>query len=309
MSLRHSTQRNEDDREREVAYLAHQRLTAGAPLRVPGVAITGHCQAVGAVGGDWWLASALPDGRVLVAVGDVTGHDLAAAFMAVSARGVVDGAIRVLGAEATPARVMATLDAALASLGELGREMTAAILVIDPTLGRLDLASAGHPFPFVRRARGTLDVVVARGAPLGSAAAAIGVARTELEPGDLILVSTDGLPDRAGDDGRRFGDRRLRRLLLEHTPESTTNVHRLRADILAALRGFAAVTAADDDLTMVVCEFRAYVLDGVERRRDEATAVPELCPDHEVSAAFAAAMAIEDGHDTTKMTLWSPASS
>lgn len=307
---RPSTLRDDDLRERDAARLAHQRLTAGAALRVPGVAITGHSQAVGPVGGDWWLASALPDGRVLVAVGDVTGHDLAAAFMAVTARGVVDGAVRVLGAAATPARVMATLDAALASLGELGREMTCAILVVDPMLGRLDLASAGHPFPFVRRARGTLDVVVARGAPLGSAGSAMGLARTELQPGDLLLVTTDGLADRAGDDGQRFGERRLRRLLRDHTPASTTNVHRLRADILAALRGFATFTAADDDLTLVVCEFRAYVLDGAERRGDDdaADAVPDVCPDRdEVSAAFAAAIAIDDGHDTVRMLQWSRA--
>lgn len=301
---RHSTQRDDDHRERDAAHLAHQRLTTSAALRVPGVAITGHSQAVGPAGGDWWLASALPDGRVLVAVGDVTGHDLAAAFMAVTARGIVDGAVRVLGAAATPARVMATLDEALASLADLGREMTCAILILDPMLGRLDLASAGHPFPFVRRACGTLDVVVARGAPLGSAASAMGLARTELAPGDLLLVSTDGLTDRAGDDGRRFGERRLRRLLRDHTPAQTTNVHRLRADILAALRGFAAVTAADDDLTLVVCELRAYVLDGVERGGEDAGAVPELCLDHDVSAAFAAAIAIDDGHDTVKMLPW-----
>jgi serine phosphatase RsbU (regulator of sigma subunit) len=241
---------------------------------------------------------------VLVAVGDVTGHDLTAAFMAVAARGIVDGTVRVLGAEATPARVMATLDAALASYGELGRQMTSAILIVDPMLGWLDLASAGHPFPLVRRARGMLDVVVARGAPLGSAAAAFGVARTELQPGDLILVSTDGLADRAGDDGRRFGERRLRRLLLDHTPASTTNVHRLGADILAALRGFATITAADDDLTMVVCELRAYVLDGVESRGQDERATPDACPDRDVSSAVAAVIAIDDGHDTVKMTQW-----
>ncbi|MBZ0233130.1 MAG: hypothetical protein K8M05_12435, partial [Deltaproteobacteria bacterium] len=68
---RHSTQRDDDHRERDAAHLAHQRLTTSAALRVPGVAITGHSQAVGPAGGDWWLASALPDGRVLVAVGDV----------------------------------------------------------------------------------------------------------------------------------------------------------------------------------------------------------------------------------------------
>jgi serine phosphatase RsbU (regulator of sigma subunit) len=303
---RYATQRDDDHRERDAAHLAHQRLTASAALRVPGVAITGHSQTVGPVGGDWWLASALPDGRVFFAVGDVTGHDLAAAFMACTARGIVDGAVRVLGAAATPARVMATLDAALASLGELGREMTCVVLVLDPMLGRLDLASAGHPFPLVRRARGTLDVVVARGAPLGSATSAMGLARTELQPGDLVFVSTDGLADRAGDDGRRFGERRLRRLLRDHTPAQTTNVHRLRADILAALRGFATVTAADDDLTMVVCEFRAHVLDGVESRGEALGAVPEVCLDHDVSAAFAAAMAIDDSHDTAKI-LPSPA--
>lgn len=282
----------------------HQRVTAAESLRVPGIAVTGHAQAAGPTGGDWWSCHALPDGRVLVAVGDVTGHDTAAALIAARARGVVAGVVRAIGAQATPARVMAILDDALADLGDTGREMTCCVQILDPMLGRLDLASAGHPFPFIRHASGKLDVVVARGAPLASAAPAAGIARADLVPGDLILLSTDGLIDRAGRDGQRFGERRLRRLLIDHTQEPTTNVYRLRADILAALRGFAAATAADDDLTMVVCEFRAFVEDGAEVSVVPAAPAAAVDPDADISAAIDAALDVLECQDTTKTPLW-----
>jgi len=280
---RYRTERGLGDPELDVAHAIHQRVTASESLRVPGIAVTGHAQSAGTIGGDWWACEPLPDGRVLVAVGDVTGHDLAAALIAAMARGVLLGAARTMGHMATPARVMATLGEAIAELGPTGRAMTCCVMIFDPRLGRVDVASAGHPFPFLRRARGALDVVVARGAPLSDGRPDVGLTRVAIAPGDLIVISTDGLADRAGQGGRRFGERRLRRLLSEHLLEATTNVHRVRTSILHELDDFAAATTADDDLTIVVCEYRERVMIGGRSAPDDS--VIEAAIDAAIDAA------------------------
>jgi serine phosphatase RsbU (regulator of sigma subunit) len=246
-------------RELELASAVQQRLSPRGVVRVPGFAVTGYHHTVGACGGDWWSCHALPDGCVLLAVGDVTGHGLPAALVAVLARGIVEGVAFSLGEAATPTRVLATLATSIAELGDDRLGMTCCVVVLDPATGLLQLASAGHPFPYIRRGGGELEVVVARGAPLGSSSPMLGTARACLSPGDMLLLTSDGLADRARADGRRFGDRRVRRLLAEHAPEPDTNVRRVRAEILAALRGFAADAAPDDDLTLVVCEYRERV--------------------------------------------------
>lgn len=246
------------DPELERAREVQRRMSPQGVVRVPGFAITGINQSVSACGGDWWSCHALVDGRVLLAVGDVTGHGMASALVAVLARGIVEGVVRASDAGVSPARVIATLAAALADLGDDRHAMTCAVAVLDPATGAVQLANAGHPFPYVkRRATGALEALIARGSPLGGAAPAVGMAKARLEPGDLLILCSDGVADRTGADGRRFGERRIRRLLSDPAADGNTAVRRLRTEFLAAVREFAADTDADDDLTLVICEYRA----------------------------------------------------
>jgi len=111
----------------------------------------------------------------------------------------------------------------------------------------------------VRRGSGRVEVILARGAPLGGGAPSIGTARATLDPGDLLVLCSDGLADRVGDHGQRFGERRLRQLLAGHAPDVVTGVRRLRSDIVTAMSSFAADVEPDDDMTLVVCEYRERV--------------------------------------------------
>jgi serine phosphatase RsbU (regulator of sigma subunit)/anti-sigma regulatory factor (Ser/Thr protein kinase) len=157
-----------------------------------------------AAGGDFYDAFELTDGRLAMVLGDVAGHDVRAAAV----MGQVRAALRALAlTDPSPPGVLAGLDRLVGSLGAESRNeeifVTVVYGVLDPADGTITLASAGHPPPVLRRA-GILGepptaelVKVPPGAPLGlSGRWQTGVVR--LEPGDTILMFSDGVVERRG---------------------------------------------------------------------------------------------------------------
>lgn len=147
-------------------------------------------------GGDFYDAFRLEDGRLVLAIGDVVGHGVVAATV----MGQVRAALRVLALrDPDPVRVLAGLDP---FVGSLGPEMfvTAVVAVLDPRTGALCAATAGHPPPLVRRARGPqtgqfLDLPA--GPPVGIPGSRSN-GDTVLRSGDLLLLFTDGLVEVPG---------------------------------------------------------------------------------------------------------------
>ena len=156
------------------------------------------------VGGDWYDAIPLADGRVVLAIGDVAGHGIRAAAV----MGEVSHALRAYAREGyTPAELLRRLDSLV--LGAPGIPMvTCQCALLDPATGELRWASAGHPPPLVVRADGAVEWLETRVAhPLGVMP---GTRQTEaegrLEDGDALVLFTDGLVERRGptiDDGCR----------------------------------------------------------------------------------------------------------
>jgi sigma-B regulation protein RsbU (phosphoserine phosphatase) len=239
----------------------HERIVGGKPQRAPGIAVTGWSQPCDELGGDWWACHVLGSGRALVAIGDVAGHDVASALVASMACGVLDGAVRALGDQTEAHEVIELLGAALVDVCGLTREMTCCVAILDPASGTMDVAGAGHPFPLLLRANGAVETLVTRGAPLAGTSPRIGRARASIAPGDVLLLATDGVYERLGRNGRRFGARRVCDILVAHRDTRGAGLHRLRSSMVAALRTFAAATPPDDDLTLVVCEYREQIGD------------------------------------------------
>ncbi|GIE77525.1 hypothetical protein Aph02nite_34750 [Actinoplanes philippinensis] len=155
-----------------------------------------------AAGGDFYDAFHLLDGRLAMVLGDVAGHDVRAAAV----MGQVRAALRAMAlTDPAPPSVLAGLDRLVGSLGAESRNeeifVTVVYGVLDPSDGSITLASAGHPPPVLRRAgRGgepaTAELVkVPPGAPLG-----LGgrwqTGSVRLEPGDTILMFSDGVVER-----------------------------------------------------------------------------------------------------------------
>jgi serine phosphatase RsbU (regulator of sigma subunit)/PAS domain-containing protein len=147
------------------------------------------------VGGDFYDAFRLPDGRFAIAVGDVVGRGVAAA----ADMGQLRASLRAYAYERPdPAAALERLDRLNEGLGGVSFA-TIALLALDPRTGNGQLALAGHLPPIVRSADGRcrrLDFPP--GLPLGAGVAPRLWDGFVLEPGDLVLLYTDGLVERRG---------------------------------------------------------------------------------------------------------------
>ncbi|MEV7327760.1 SpoIIE family protein phosphatase [Micromonospora sp. NPDC093244] len=144
------------------------------------------------VGGDWYHAQTLPDGTVVLAVGDVAGHGLDAASGMAHLRFALVAWLSI-GIH-DPAELVGHLDRLC---GQLAITATAVVAVYDPATRELCWARAGHLAPLLSRAGETGPLDLPPGLLLGAdAGAAYGVRAARLRPGDLVLFYTDGLVER-----------------------------------------------------------------------------------------------------------------
>ncbi|RBY79782.1 histidine kinase [Geodermatophilus sp. TF02-6] len=209
------------------------------------------------VGGDWYDVFEQPDGSTVVVIGDVVGHDTAAAADMAQLRGLLRGI--AYDSAAGPAAVLTRLDGAIAGLG-LGAMATVLVgrLTRDPATGttRLRWSSAGHPPPLVAGPGPAQPSAVQVLTPpraellLGVDPA---VARSEsevvLDPGSTLLLYTDGLVerrDRVVDDG-------VDRLAAELAALRERPIGELCDELLVRL----LPEGAEDDVALVAVRLRS----------------------------------------------------
>ncbi|GLY31790.1 SpoIIE family protein phosphatase [Kineosporia sp. NBRC 101731] len=146
----------------------------------------------GRFAGDWWDCFELPDGRLALVVGDVTGHGSSVTATMTQLR----TALRAYLLEgAPPAETLARLD----SLAHLVFRPTLATVVLalyDSTTGELEVARAGHPHPVLARADGAGPLLVTARPPIGlGVEVAPGSWSGTLAPGDSLVLYSDGLSE------------------------------------------------------------------------------------------------------------------
>jgi len=182
------------------------------------------------VGGDWYDVIELPDGRVLLAIGDVVGHGVKAATI----MGQLKSALRAYALEGHgPAATLDRLKAMVRTTTGGGMIGTLIVAVFDPETGALRYASAGHPPALVRSADGAVNYLAdGRTTPLAVGLQPAREAETLLEEGALLLLYTDGLIERRA-EGLGAGLDRLERAVAD----GPGDVDDLLDHLLSALRG------------------------------------------------------------------------
>lgn len=146
------------------------------------------------VGGDWYITADMPDGRVLIAIGDVGGHGLAAAAGMARLRGAMAG-LAITGAP--PDRLIGWLNDLVCHVDP---EHTASVAAgyFDPATRELSWSQAGHLPPVLVRGAWAMPVEPPAGVLLGAGRQPYQLARLQLLRGDLLILYSDGLVERRG---------------------------------------------------------------------------------------------------------------
>jgi sigma-B regulation protein RsbU (phosphoserine phosphatase) len=240
--------------------------------------IVGSCEPATSCGGDWWTLRRLSGDRLLIVVGDVTGHGIPSAMVAATARGAVEALSAVDDSDLTPEAVLRAIHSAIRGVGTQQLLMTCFAAVIDPVEGLVTFSNAGHNFPYVvaTNAEGSaeeLGVLALRGSPLGNVPGEFVLTSgvRPLPPGAIVVFFTDGVIDRVDGDGNRFGDRRLRHMLLTRPlGRFGAGLTAARDHILTEVASFSRGAPADDDITIVLVQYDPVAQ--VTRARREAHA-------------------------------------
>jgi len=195
------------------------------------------------VGGDWYDAFAVDDGKIVISIGDVGGHGLDAAVW----MGKVSQSLRALSLiETEPHKLLTCLDRLLDRY-EANIMITAFVALLDPKTGELRYSSAGHSPPFVRLADGTVTELRIGGVPLG---VPIRPERQSdwlmLAPGSLVLLYTDGLTEATRDVIE--GERSVREALAREDVARAQNPAQ-------ALRDAVLSRASFDDVAILTIRF------------------------------------------------------
>ena len=149
------------------------------------------------IGGDWYKCRELPDGRVLLAVGDASGHGVEAASRAVQQRSALAGLAYTDG----DAGELATALGEVVYYAGIDTTATAVLGHLDPDTRVLRWASAGHPAPVLVRDGEPRPLNAEHGLMFGvTPEATYRVNTTQLRSGDLLLIYTDGVIERRGMD-------------------------------------------------------------------------------------------------------------
>jgi len=200
------------DQELRVAQLIQQQFLPKQLPKLPGWQVAAFYRAAVEVGGDFYDFIPLPEGRIGLVIGDVSGHGVPAALVMATTRSILRGdAPRLVSPRAVLERANDFLDADIPQ----NMFVTCLYAVLDPETGRLVYANAGHDLPYVRTARGVVELR-ATGMPLGLFPGMRYEEREAvLEPGDMMLLHSDGLAEAHGRERQMFGFPRLRELVGE----------------------------------------------------------------------------------------------
>ncbi len=238
--------------KRELELARHIQLSF-LPKTVPEVAgyqFGAHYKPAQAVGGDYYAFIPLNEGRLAVVVGDVAGKGIPAALMVAR---LSSEARYCLSTEADPAVAVSKLNDLLCEFAsEADRFVTLALLVLDPARHTVTMVSAGHISPVLYRPGSALEDVVSNavtGLPLGIAEGyPYEACQRVLQPGESLLIYTDGVTDMLDPKGAQFTTEGLKRSL---QGAGQTSVQQLVDRIARAIQSHAAGTDPFDDVTLV----------------------------------------------------------
>lgn len=227
-------------------------LPSAPPWGADLLRVSGRSLPASEVGGDFYTYMNLSDGRMAIAIGDISGKGVAAALLMALTSSTLESQARLL---TDPSEILQAMHQALRQRLQ-ANQMNAAVLiaVIDPEGYSATIANAGMIAPLLLQCRGNsqsqcgfLDV---SGLPIGTRINALyRDVSVELDPGDTLLFLSDGIVEAHNAEGELFGFERLEHLVRTFTPGM--DVHEIVQRIIHAVLSFAGSAEPHDDITII----------------------------------------------------------
>jgi PAS domain S-box-containing protein len=232
-----------------MAQRIQEHLLPECPPALPGFDIAGASYPAEFVGGDYFDYIQMGDGTICVVLGDVTGHGFASALLMASTHAL----LRTLALiHSNPGEILALSNTSLFRGTEQNRFVTLLLGHLDPRTRSFSYSSAGHPPGYVLDAFGNIKVV------LGSMAMPLGlmpnivfpvIGPMVLDPGDIVLLVTDGILEAQSPDDEDFGSERALEIVRKNRNQTAREIVE---SLHRAILEFSRTEKLSDDVTVVV---------------------------------------------------------
>ena len=250
LARRSSRLNTERARELDDARAIQERLIPQSIPQAHGHSIAARWEPARTVGGDYYDVVSFGDDLMALCIGDVSGKGMPAALLMSNFQAAVRAhACKTL----EPAALCATLNEVVAANTESDRFISFFYAVLDASSRKLTYANAGHNAPILMRADGRIARLEQGGYVLGPlAGAAYEQGEISIEPGDRVVMFTDGVTEARDAGGEEFGDDRLIELLVKSREMDAAG---LKEQLFDALVKFTS-GKFDDDVTIVALSAR-----------------------------------------------------
>jgi phosphoserine phosphatase RsbU/P len=238
------------DHEIEIASQIQRHLLPKTLPNLPDVAVAGATLSCHSVGGDCFDVIELGGGRHGFFVGDVAGKGISAALLATLLQGVF---FTTAAMDISLPGVFSRVNTYLCERSAEERYATVFYGVLDK-MGRFEYVNAGHVPPLLRRKSGALEALGSANFPVGMfAEAEYESARVTFEPGDFLVIYTDGVSEATNTRNELFEEGRLRQTLEAFAGES---VEELAQSIRDGVKAFTQGAAQSDDITVLAIQYK-----------------------------------------------------
>jgi len=216
--------------------------------------LAGFFQPASQCGGDWWTWHDLTGDRVLIVIGDVTGHGVPSAMITAAAKAACDVARSQYNDNVTCSQLLEIMNYAIYESAKRKFVMTCFASIIDTKKRTITYANAGHNFPYLYRTgedgKGEFGSLMIRGNRLGDLKESKYEEKTtDLIPGDLLVFYTDGIVECENPTGEEYGEKRFRASVRR---AAALDSGEIRDAVVADAGAFFGEALRKDDITMVI---------------------------------------------------------
>jgi serine phosphatase RsbU (regulator of sigma subunit) len=252
--LQQTAEKAKMEQELEVAKAIQETLVpSDAPVHKSTLTFAGFYEPAAQTGGDWWTWAELSGGKILIVIGDVTGHGIPSAMITAAAKAACDVARYVHNDDVTVTRLLEIMNQAIYESAQRRFVMTCFASIIDTKARTITYANAGHNFPYLYRSgegKGEFGSLMIRGNRLGDDKTSKYESKTtDLAIGDVLVWYTDGIVECENAAGDEYGEKRFRASVRK---AAALDAGEMRDAIIADAAEYFGDTARKDDITMVI---------------------------------------------------------